>query len=91
MALSPQSLALTKEELEIVRQYERIIDEELPILPVTPQRKVECSCFKHPREPGRSLTRRIAEEVVRRYKAAGWTDCAFGDGFVTLTIDFERD
>lgn len=91
MAISPNKLSLTAEELEIVRQYERMIDEDMLNEPVQPERTIKSELFSYSYQLGRSLTRRIAFEISRRYKAAGWTDCILGDGFVTLVLKPEHD
>lgn len=91
MAISPNQLALNADELEIVHQYERIIDEDMVNEPVQPERTIKSYLFSHKATPGKDLTRRIAFEISRRYKAAGWTDCILGDGFVTLVLEPRDD
>jgi hypothetical protein len=92
MAISPKQLALSAEEIDIVRQYERIIDEDIVNEPVQPERTIKSSLFSsHSSQLARDLTRRVAFEIIRRYKVAGWTDCILGEGFVTLVLEPKDD
>ncbi len=66
MALSPQDLVLTADELDKAKQLEDVLDTALKrdFVPGTAISEMEI-LFK--------ASERVAAEVIRRYKAAGWS------------------
>lgn len=68
MALGPEDLFLTQTEIHEVDQSEKVIDKNLFLHYVDG----ETVCISI--EP---VSKRIENEIIRRYKAAGWSQVRF--------------
>lgn len=74
MALSPQDLALTSDELMTVDEHEKQIDKALRNNFVEGALQIRLVFSDHPNGLQAPKTLRVYNELVRRYLKAGWKE-----------------
>ncbi len=78
MALRPEDLKLTPEEVNLANQYEEVIDAGLREQYFASKNQYVVDVYKV--QKGGTISVRVASEVIRRYKEAGWSDARVDNG-----------
>lgn len=72
MALKPHDLKLTPDEVDLANQYEKVIDADL-LEQYSASKKQYIVNVWNVRQGG-PIPIRVENEVIRRYKEAGWSN-----------------